>query len=103
MLSRFGAMNVAALAERRSVTHQTMRLVVAQLEAAGLVWQDADPADRRSRLVSISAAGRIDLEREQTARTAWIAQAIHVRLSPSEQDQLRTAILILDRLAAPPD
>lgn len=103
LLGRLGPMNVAALAERRAVTHQTMRLVVAQLNAADLVRQEADPADRRSRLVSLSPAGRDQLERERNARTTGIADAIRTRLSPSEQDLLRAAILILDRLAAAAD
>jgi hypothetical protein len=58
LLESFGPMNVAALAGRRGVTHQTMRLVVAGLEADGLVQQLANTADRRSRLVSITSEGQ---------------------------------------------
>lgn len=103
LFHRLGPMNVATVAEKRGVTHQTMRLVVAQLDAAGLVQQDADPADRRSRLVSISPAGRDTLAREQDARTSRIEDAIRTRLSPGEQDLLRAAISILNRLAMPMD
>jgi DNA-binding MarR family transcriptional regulator len=100
VLDRLGPMNVAALAETRGVTHQTMRLVVAQLETSGLVRQEADPSDRRSRLVSISSAGRDALARERIARTSRIADAIRNQLSPDERDLLRAATVILDRLAA---
>jgi DNA-binding MarR family transcriptional regulator len=103
LLDRLGPMNVATLAERRGVTHQTMRLVVAQLDAAGLVRQDADPADRRSRLVSISATGHHALAREQDKRASRIEDAIRTRLSPTEQDLLRTVVPLLDRLTLPPD
>ncbi len=99
LLDRGGAMNVAALASRRGVTHQTMRLVVAQLEVSGVVRQDADPADGRSRLVTLTSAGRDALERERHARVTNIAEAIRIRLTAQEQDHLRSTILLLDRLA----
>ena len=101
VLDRLGPMNVAALATTRGVTHQTMRLVVAQLEASGFVRQTADPADRRSRLITLSPAGRDALSRERAVRASRIADAIRNRLSPVECDQLRAATVILDRLVAP--
>lgn len=101
LLQRLGPMNVAALAEKRGVTHQTMRLVVAGLETDGLVQQDADPADRRSRLISISPAGSDALTLEREARASRIEKAIQALLSPAQQELLRAAIPILDRLAQP--
>ncbi|RYC29693.1 MarR family transcriptional regulator [Lichenibacterium minor] len=101
VLDRLGAMNVATLAEMRAVTHQTMRLVVAQLESSGFVTQEADPSDRRSRRVSLSAAGRDALARERTGRTSRIADEIRSKLSPTECDLLHNATMIIARLAAP--
>ncbi len=92
-------MNVAALADRRGVTHQTMRLVVAGLEAEGSVRQRADPADRRSRLVSITSEGQRILARARENRAAYIADAIRGMLSAEERRQLQAAIPILDRLS----
>ena len=102
LLSRLGPMNVAALAERRRVTHQAMRLSVAPLLAAGSVCQVTDPMDRRSRRLSISTSGRDLLAQEQDARASHIKEAILNRLSPAERDLLRSAIPLLDRLAARP-
>jgi DNA-binding MarR family transcriptional regulator len=99
LLHRDGPMNVAFLASRRGVTHQTMRLVVAQLEAGGLVRQDPDPSDRRSRLATLTPAGSKALDGERAARTAHIETAIRQLLTQQEQDVLRTAIPLLDRLA----
>lgn len=101
LLRRLGPMNVASLAEKRGVAHQTMRLVVAQLDSNGLAQQDADPTDRRSRLVSISPAGCDALAREQELRESRIENAIRSRLSLHERDVLLAAIPILDRLAGP--
>lgn len=100
LLDRRGPMNVATLAQARGVTHQTMRLVVAQLEASGLARQEADPSDRRSRLTSLSPAGRDALVRERDARAFHIAHAIQTELAPEECDLLRKAIPILNRLSA---
>ncbi|MBB3476655.1 DNA-binding MarR family transcriptional regulator [Novosphingobium sp. BK369] len=94
-------MNVAALAEKRGVTHQTMRLVVAGLNAEGLVQQDPDPADRRSRLVTISSDGDAALAQERQARESWIERAIHTRLSRDERNLLQATIPILNRLVQP--
>ncbi|WP_203309696.1 MarR family winged helix-turn-helix transcriptional regulator [Sphingomonas beigongshangi] len=99
LLERLGSMNVAALADRRGVTHQTMRLVVAGLEAEGSVRQRADPADRRSRLVSITSEGQRILARARENRAAYIADAIRGMLSAEERRQLQAAIPILDRLS----
>ncbi|MBB3356969.1 MULTISPECIES: MarR family winged helix-turn-helix transcriptional regulator [unclassified Novosphingobium] len=101
LLQRLGAMNVAALAEKRGVTHQTMRLVVAGLNAEGLVQQDPDPADRRSRLVTISSDGDAALAQERQARESWIERAIHTRLSRDERNLLQATIPILNRLVQP--
>ncbi|WP_183987496.1 MarR family transcriptional regulator [Sphingomonas jinjuensis] len=92
-------MNVAPLADRRGVTHQTMRLVVAGLEADGLVRQLADAADRRSRLVSITSEGQLALSQAKAKRTVHIADAIRSSLSPEECNRLQAAIPILNRLS----
>jgi DNA-binding MarR family transcriptional regulator len=60
--------------------------LVARLEAQGLVAREPDPADRRARLVSITAAGRRacrSLEKRFTLPAERVA-----RLSESEQRQL---------------
>ncbi|WP_267432951.1 MarR family transcriptional regulator [Sphingomonas sp. GM_Shp_1] len=99
LLDSLGSMNVAALADRRGVTHQTMRLVVAGLEAEGSVRQLADPADRRSRLVSITSEGRLALFQGRSKRTVHIEEAIRRLLSLDEREHLKAAIPILNRLS----
>jgi DNA-binding MarR family transcriptional regulator len=101
MLDRRGPMNVAELAEARGVTHQTMRIVVAQLQEAGLVTQEPDPTDKRSRSVSLTSAGHDTLVQERLARTSHIAGLIRSRLSAEECDVVRAAAAILARLASP--
>lgn len=99
LLAREGAKNVAALSQARNVKHQTMRLVAAQLEAASLVRSDPDPHDGRSRLLTISEAGRAHLERGQQARAARIADLIRTTLSEGDRDTLRAGIALIERLS----
>jgi DNA-binding MarR family transcriptional regulator len=103
LLERDGAMNVAALAQRRGVTHQTMRSVVAPMVAAGLVARAVDPDDGRSQLLSLSDSGRRLIARERLARASRLGTIIEQTLSVAEQDHLRRSIDLLDRISAAGD
>ena len=93
-------MNVAALAQARNVAHQTMRLVVAQLEAAELVRRTPDPADRRSHLFSVSEAGRAEAVRARVVRASRIEAMIRKSLTRDERAVLRAGVELLDRMSA---
>ncbi|WP_347558743.1 MarR family transcriptional regulator [Robbsia sp. KACC 23696] len=100
LLDRDGPMNIAALAQRRNVTHQTMRLVVGQLENARLVERQADPTDGRSQIFSLSAFGKAELLRGRAARASKIGDMIEKTLTADERIALKTAVGILDKLSA---
>ncbi|HLP70044.1 MAG TPA: MarR family transcriptional regulator [Rhizobium sp.] len=98
LLDRSGPLTVAELANLRNVRHQSMRLVTAQLELDGLVGKLPNPADGRSRLLSITQKGREELSRSRKARTLKIAALIEERLSNQDRQTLQAAILIIERL-----
>ena len=100
LLDHQGPMSVATLSQARNVTHQTMRLVVAQLEAAGMVCRAPNPADRRGHLVSISEAGRAETMRGRHTRASRIEEIIRNTLSRDDRAVLRAGIMLLDRLSA---
>lgn len=100
LLERDGAMNIAAMAQRRNVTHQTMRVVVSQLEKDGWVERSLDPQDGRSQLVALSNAGRAELARTRRARSSRISAMIEKTLSQEEREHLRMFITLLDRISA---
>ncbi len=102
-LDRRGPMTVAALARLRQVRHQSMRVVVAQLEAHGLVVRTPDPADARGQVVDVTAAGRTVLASSRAARTNWIAAELQRHTTARERQAVGTALAVLRRLAAPPD
>ena len=98
LLDVSGPMSVAELASQRHVRHQSMRLVTAQLEAEGLVEKLPNPADSRSRLLSVTVKGRETLDAARSARTSRIAALIGDRLTEEERRTLEAAITIIDRL-----
>ena len=100
LLDRDGPMNIAALAQRRNVTHQTMRLVAAQLENAGLVERHADPSDGRSQLFSLSPLGLSELNRGRAERASKIGDMIDKTLNAEERTVLQSAVALLDKLSA---
>lgn len=108
LLDRAGALTTAALAERRRVKHQSMRLVIEQLERDGLVEKTADPQDRRGQLIVLRPEGRTALEQDRKARALWIAAALRDLIGSEDRRDLERAIALLERLAevsgrAPPD
>ena len=100
LLDRGEATNISSLAQQRNVKHQTMRLVVAKMEASGLVRRDADPADGRSQLFSLTKAGRRVLMRGREARALTIGLMIRDLLSREEREALRTSIALFERMSA---
>lgn len=102
LLDREGAMSTAALAEKRNVKHQSMRLVLAQLEEDGLIERSANTHDRRSQLVALTAQGRAALLGDRRARAEWIAKALRDQLTAEERHALETTVAVLARIAAPP-
>ena len=76
-LSRRGPMSVRALAEECAVSHSAASQKVAALKRAGLVTSEADPTDRRARLVTLTplAARAVALgEAEWAATEAALAE-----------------------------
>lgn len=99
LLDRTGPLSVAELATLRNVRHQSMRLVVSQLEDNGLVGRLPNPADGRSQLLSITTKGRDQLSKSRDVRASKIASLIEERLSDQERQTLQAAITIIERLS----
>lgn len=98
ILDRQGPMSVAGLAAERKVKHQSMRLVVEHLEAAGLVKRLPNPDDGRSQLIALSDEGRAALARSRAARQQHIASLIEARLTDADRQVLRAAIEVIQKL-----
>jgi DNA-binding MarR family transcriptional regulator len=53
------------LARRSGLTRQALSLIVADLEALGVVEREDDPADKRAKIVRYSERGRIAFDRSR--------------------------------------
>ena len=91
-LSQAGeSLPLSQLAERLSCVKSNITQLVDRLEADGFVARQADPGDRRSRLATLTAAGR--KAAKEGARVLETAERdVFSRLSRHEVEQLRTLL-----------
>ena len=96
-IERHGPLTPSELADRERVQRPTVTRVLARLEEAGLVDRAADPQDRRSCLVSISASGSELLKVARARKDAFLARRIDA-LEPADREALDRAAAILERM-----
>jgi DNA-binding MarR family transcriptional regulator len=94
-----GPTTMTDLALAEHVRRQSMAETVAGLRADGLVESQPDPADGRKVLLAATQKGR-DLHKSiPAAREAWLGITMDAMLDPEEQETLREAAAIMNRLA----
>ena len=98
-LEREGPMTASALARAEGMRPQSMASVVAALEELNFVSGASHPTDGRQTLLSLTEACRQRLQEGRAARQDWLTRRIETRLSPGEQDELASAIALLQRLS----
>src|SRR3954447_17463404 len=94
-----GPLTPSELATCERIQRPTATRVLARLEERGLVARAADPADRRSSLVSITPEGRALLEAGRTRKNAFLARRLE-GLDAEEIAVLERAAAILERVLA---
>jgi len=98
-LYRLGPTSAATLAGQERIKPQSLTRLLANLEQRGLIKRRADDSDGRRMLIEITPAGREVLTRDMRQRDAWLALAMSTELSATEQELLRIAAPLLERLA----
>ena len=88
------------LAEQAQVTKQTASLLVAALEAEGLVERVPDPADGRARIIRFTPSGRAARNQARDVVTG-VEQEWNDHLGPELADSLREALTALRDLVDP--
>ncbi len=97
-LDRDGPHSIGVLAAIESVRPQSMSQTICDLEAKGLIVRRPDASDGRRTQVAITPSGRRALDLDRAAREGWLGQEIG-RFSPEDQETLREAVRLLNRLA----
>ena len=98
MLYRKGAVTATELATRERVRPQSLTRVLASLEKKGFVSRQADRADARRLLITLTPEGRKALGADVRKKEAWLAREMERILSPHERGLLLKASRLLDRL-----
>lgn len=84
--------NQASIAEALGLDRTVMTYLVDDLERAGLVERRPDPADRRSRQVVLTGAGRATYDAAQ-ATLARVERHVLAALGDQDAEQFRTLLL----------
>jgi len=96
-IERFGPLTPSELADIERVKRPTMTRALGCLEREGLIERTPDPADGRSSLIAVNAAGRERLRRLRGRKNAYLARRMR-ELSAAEVETLERAAEILDRM-----
>jgi len=83
-IDREGPATLSALAAEERVRPQSMAATLDALIAAGLIERTPHPTDRRSSLISLTAAGRATLETARGSRQEWLSRALAEELDDEE-------------------
>jgi DNA-binding MarR family transcriptional regulator len=83
---------IGALAERLGVSQQAASKAVADLERRGYVQREADPEDRRVRLVVLTGRGEAAIEAGRRHRAA-VAVELAERLGPRRVEAARRTLV----------
>ena len=95
---RHGRLGLSELAEIESVNATMLSRVTANLSEAGLIVRSSDARDRRSAIVSATAAGRRMRERIHRERTRALSEQLE-QLDAGEREALWRALPALEALA----
>jgi len=96
-IERHGPMTPSEIAQIERVKRPTITRTLGCLEREGLIDRTRDPADGRSALVSVNAAGRERLRRLRGRKNAYLAKRMR-ELSAEEVETLERAAEILERM-----
>jgi DNA-binding MarR family transcriptional regulator len=97
-IDRHGPLTPSELAARERVQRPTITRVVYRLEEAGLVTRAADPADRRSALISVAPAGRALLDAARTRKDVFLSERLEALPAADRATLERAAALLEDLL-----
>lgn len=100
ILDELGPLGITALAQVDRCSQPTMTGQVRQLVATGWVTKTPNPADARSSLVDLTAAGRAELRRIRRLSAALVTERL-ARRTDLSTDDLATAVAVLQAVLAP--
>lgn len=101
ILAFVGVRSLKQLAEAEQVSAPTMSKLVADLQAAGLVKKESDPADKRGLLIAITAKGKVLMEESRRRRLALLERGFD-GFTPAQLNTLSAAAELMLRATRSP-
>lgn len=98
LLDSYDALSIADLARLRGVKHQSMRLVINELEAQDLVLRQKSAQDARAQVIVLSDQARAALAAARQQRADWLAARINETLDQQDRDDLQKGLAALRKL-----
>jgi DNA-binding MarR family transcriptional regulator len=98
-LAAKGPITTTDLAQAEHVRRQSMAGTISALRAGGLADARPDPVDGRKILIHATTQGQALAANIPAAREAWLEEVIANTLDADEQQMLRKAAAILNRIA----
>jgi DNA-binding MarR family transcriptional regulator len=96
-IERHGPLTPSELAKLERVKRPTVTRTLGCLDREGLIERTPDPADGRSALVSVNAAGRERLRRLRSRKNAYLARRMR-EMPDADVEALERAAQILERM-----
>lgn len=91
LLYLFGPLTQKALQDKLAIQPGSMSEIAAKLERKGLLLRQKNPDDKRKVLLTLTEAGRADVENFQAHHKSTHGQRFNA-LTPAEQESLRTML-----------
>jgi DNA-binding MarR family transcriptional regulator len=98
-LDRLGPMTTAAMARREQITPQAMGVTIASLEKLGLVARNADAADARRSILSLTPEGQAAIHSGRNAVVDRVTAVLEESFADPEIGILSAAAPLIERLA----
>ena len=99
MVERLGAPTLGELARAEQIQPPTATRLVGTLVEAGHLQRYEEPSDRRISRVRVTPAGRRELDRIRTLKTAFLVEQLGA-LDPVERRRAAELVVLLEHLAA---
>ncbi|WP_083751194.1 MarR family winged helix-turn-helix transcriptional regulator [Kribbella sp. ALI-6-A] len=96
-LDELGPTRISELAKADRCSQPTMSTLVQRQEDSGLVRREADPADSRASLISLTDAGRAELDRARREAGDAVARRL-VHLPADDVRTLEAAVTVLHKI-----
>ena len=98
-----GPMTQKVLQDKLDIQPGSMSEIAAKLEHKGLLIREKDPADKRKILLTLTEAGRADVEQFQMQRKAMHARDFAALTQEEQQTLQRLLDKLLDSWSATPE